>query len=59
MALTDLGPTFIKLGQVLSLRPDLIGIELAEELTQLQSGVPADPPATARALLEKELGRAD
>jgi ubiquinone biosynthesis protein len=57
MALTDLGPTFIKLGQVLSLRPDLIGIELANELTQLQSEVPADPPQQVRELVEKSLGR--
>ncbi len=57
MALTDLGPTFIKLGQVLSLRPDLIGNELAEELTQLQSEVPADSPQQVRALVEKSLGR--
>lgn len=57
MALTDLGPTFIKLGQVLSLRPDLIGIELADELTQLQSEVPADSPQQVRELVEKNLGR--
>ncbi len=57
MALTELGPTFIKLGQVLSLRPDLIGIELADELTQLQSEVPADSPQQVRELVEKSLGR--
>lgn len=57
MALTELGPTFIKLGQVLSLRPDLIGLELAEELTQLQSEVPADSPKLVRELVEKSLGR--
>ena len=56
MALTDLGPTFIKLGQVLSLRPDLIGPQLASELTKLQSDVPADGPEVVRALVEKELG---
>ena len=56
MALTDLGPTFIKLGQVLSLRPDLIGPQLASELTKLQSDVPADGPEIVRALVEKELG---
>ena len=43
MALTELGPTFIKLGQVLSLRPDLVGSEQAAELQLLQSQVPADP----------------
>jgi ubiquinone biosynthesis protein len=57
MALTDLGPTFIKLGQVLSLRPELIGSELATELTRLQSDVPADPPERVRAILEKNLGK--
>ena len=57
MALTELGPTFIKLGQVLSLRPDLIGLELADELTQLQSEVPADSPKLVRELVEKSLGR--
>ncbi len=57
MALTELGPTFIKLGQVLSLRPDLIGPELADELTQLQSEVPADPPQKVRAIIERSLGR--
>jgi ubiquinone biosynthesis protein len=56
LALTDLGPTFIKLGQVLSLRPDLIGPALANELTMLQSRVPADPPNKVRALIEDELG---
>ena len=43
LALTELGTTFIKLGQVLSTRRDLIGPALAEELAQLQSRVPADP----------------
>ncbi len=56
MALTELGPTFIKLGQVLSLRPDLIGPQLASELAKLQSNVPADGPDIVRALVEKELG---
>ena len=57
LALADLGPTFIKLGQVLSLRPDLIGPELASELTQLQSNVPADPEEKVREIIEAELGR--
>ncbi|MEM7476985.1 MAG: AarF/UbiB family protein [Planctomycetota bacterium] len=56
LALTDLGPTFIKLGQVLSLRPDLIGPELAAELTSLQSDVPADGPEAVRKIIEEEMG---
>lgn len=55
MALTDLGPTFIKLGQVLSLRPDLVGPQLAEELQQLQTQVPADSFDRIRAKTELEL----
>ncbi|MBN2217184.1 MAG: AarF/ABC1/UbiB kinase family protein [Pirellulales bacterium] len=57
LALSELGPTFIKLGQILSTRPDLIGVDLATELEHLQTDVPADPPEVARALVEKELGR--
>jgi ubiquinone biosynthesis protein len=56
-ALTDLGPTFIKLGQVLSLRPDLIGAELALELSSLQSDVPADPGTVVREIIQQEFGR--
>jgi ubiquinone biosynthesis protein len=55
MALTELGPTFIKLGQVLSLRPDLVGSTLASELRLLQSSVPADPMSDVREILESEL----
>jgi ubiquinone biosynthesis protein len=56
MALTELGPTFIKLGQLMSTRPDVVGVALADELKQLQTDVPADPPATVRAIVEAELG---
>ena len=56
MALTELGPTFIKLGQILSTRADLVGPELADELVELQSDTPADPPEAVRALIEEELG---
>jgi len=55
-ALTELGTTWIKFGQMLSLRPDLVGLDVAGELERLQADVPADPPATARALIESELG---
>ncbi|MBN1590090.1 MAG: AarF/ABC1/UbiB kinase family protein [Pirellulales bacterium] len=57
LALLELGPTFIKLGQILSTRPDLVGVELATELEHLQSDVPADPPEAAKKLIEQELGR--
>lgn len=57
LALTELGTTFIKFGQVLSTRRDLIGPALAEELAQLQSRVPADPFAVTRATVEAELGK--
>ncbi len=56
MALTDLGPTFIKLGQVLSLRPDTIGPALATELAQLQSQVSADSYEAIKGIVESELG---
>src|SRR5271157_669629 len=53
MALTDLGTTFIKLGQVLGTRPDLVGPEVGRELSRLQSGTPADPPEVVVATVEK------
>ena len=56
MALSELGPTFIKLGQFLSTRPDLVGVKLADELQKLQTDVPADPPEVARRILEIEFG---
>ena len=40
LAATELGTTYIKFGQMLSTRPDLVGHEVAAELTKLQDGVP-------------------
>ncbi len=57
LAAAELGPTFIKLGQILSTRPDQIGVKLAEELQKLQTDVPADPPKVVRATIEAELGQ--
>ena len=57
MALTELGTTFIKLGQLLSTRPDLVGPSIAGELSELQSDAPADPPHVVRTILEAELGK--
>ena len=56
VAFTELGTTFIKLGQVLSTRPDLVGKKLADELAQLRADTPADDSAVAIALIESELG---
>ena len=57
MALTELGTTFIKLGQILSTRTDLISQSLATELTRLQADVPADDEDTVRKTIEEELGK--
>jgi ubiquinone biosynthesis protein len=58
MALEELGPTFIKLGQILSTRPDLIPIELLRELSRLQDKVPASSYEEIREILVMELGAA-
>ena len=55
-ALIELGTTWIKFGQMLSLRPDVVGPDVADELAKLQASVPADPPGLAQALVERELG---
>lgn len=57
LTLTELGPTFIKLGQLLSTRPDVVGKDLADELKQLQSSAPVDAPETVRRVVETELGQ--
>ena len=54
--LTGLGPCFIKLGQALSTRPDLVRRDWLEELTRLQDDLPAFPHATALACIREELG---
>ena len=56
LAFTELGTTFIKLGQVLGTRPDLVGLEVARELAHLQIAAPADPFETVRATIEADLG---
>ncbi len=53
--LEDLGPTFIKLGQFLALRPDLVPMEFANELRKLYEHVSPYPPEKARKIIEKEL----
>ena len=55
--LTHLGPTFIKVGQALSTRPDLIRQDFLDELIKLQDRLPAFDNDLARYTIEKELGR--
>lgn len=57
LALTDGGVTFVKLGQMISSRPDLVPDAYIRELSQLQSHVPADPWTQVRQVLEADLGR--
>jgi ubiquinone biosynthesis protein len=56
-ALTALGPAYIKFGQILSTRPDVVGDEMALQLRVLQDQLPAFPVAVAKAEVEKELGQ--
>lgn len=55
-ALTALGPAYIKFGQILSTRPDVVGDELAEQLKYLQDKLPPFPNAIAKRMIEAELG---
>ncbi|MEM1351500.1 MAG: 2-polyprenylphenol 6-hydroxylase [Pseudomonadota bacterium] len=55
-ALTALGPAYIKFGQILSTRPDVVGEELAVQLRVLQDKLPPFPVSTAKAEVQKELG---
>ncbi|EWY37279.1 2-octaprenylphenol hydroxylase [Skermanella stibiiresistens SB22] len=56
-ALRDLGPSFIKLGQILSTRSDLVGEAIAADLAELQDKLPPFPTSEARRIIEAELGR--
>lgn len=56
-ALTALGPAYIKFGQVLSTRPDVVGEELAEQLQVLQDKLPPFSIETAKAAVQDELGQ--
>jgi predicted unusual protein kinase regulating ubiquinone biosynthesis (AarF/ABC1/UbiB family) len=56
-SLIDLGPTFIKIGQALGTRADLLPLAYVKELATLQDQVPAFPTAEAYARIELELGR--
>ncbi|MBC2717561.1 MAG: AarF/ABC1/UbiB kinase family protein [Desulfobacteraceae bacterium] len=54
MALEDLGPTFIKLGQALSMRPDFVSVEFINELSKLQDMVPPCDFPEIKAIIESE-----
>jgi ubiquinone biosynthesis protein len=56
LALAELGITFIKLGQILSARPDVLGPRYADELAKLQDQAPAIPFEPIRQAIEAELG---
>jgi len=57
LALEELGAVFIKLGQALSTRPDIVPPDIAIELTKLQDCVPPFPGEQAQAIVEAELGK--
>jgi ubiquinone biosynthesis protein len=57
LALEELGPTFIKLGQMLSTRYDILPLEYLTELRKLQDRVAPFPAGESLAIVEKELGR--
>ena len=54
-ALTALGPAYIKFGQILSTRPDIVGDELAEQLKYLQDKLPPFPTEIAKRMVAEEL----
>ncbi len=56
-AISALGPAYIKFGQLLSTRPDVVGPELATELSVLQDELPPFPMEAARETIEYELGQ--
>ncbi|MGB0514506.1 MAG: AarF/UbiB family protein, partial [Wenzhouxiangellaceae bacterium] len=57
LALQELGPIYVKFGQILSTRRDLLPTDLAEELAELQDNVPPFPGREARFIIEDELGK--
>jgi ubiquinone biosynthesis protein len=56
-ALEDLGPIYVKFGQILSTRRDLLPDDIAQELARLQDRVPPFPGSQARALIEAAFGK--
>ncbi len=57
--LIALGPTYIKLGQVLSTRPDILPRAYIDELTELQDDVPPAPYEEVKGIIEEEIGHPD
>jgi len=57
MALADLGPTFVKLGQVLSTRPDLVPLDFVKELEKLQDQAPPFSSDEAMKIVSAQLNR--
>ncbi len=57
LALEELGPIFVKFGQAVSTRRDLLPTDVADELAKLQDRVPPFPGTVARAIVESRLGR--
>ena len=57
MVLEELGPAFIKFGQILSTRPDLLSVDFIQELPKLQDDVPPFPFTEVRDILENEFGK--
>src|SRR5208283_2716146 len=55
MMFEDLGPTFIKLGQVLACRPDMLPLEYSREFLKLTDSVSAFPSAEAKKIIEEDL----
>src|SRR5579862_4060952 len=56
LALEELGPVFVKFGQALSTRRDLLPVDIADELAKLQDRVPPFDSAVAVSIIEKSLG---
>ena len=57
LSLEELGPIFVKFGQALSTRRDLLPVDIADELAKLQDRVPPFPGEVAVAMIEKTFGR--
>ncbi len=56
-AITALGPAYVKFGQILSTRPDVVGVGMAAQLRVLQDSLPPFPTAIARRMIRAELGQ--